>query len=651
MAKFLAGALALVWLSVVSTASGVAGAAPADDVYQAIRANDLARLKTLVRARADANAPGDQGETPLMSAAAVGSIEAMRFLLEQGADVNAQNAFGSTALVWSATDRAKTQLLLDRGATVDTASKTGRTALFVAAMSDGSAPIVRLLIAKGANPKGRDVFQNTMLTAAAVGNDLDTMRVFVDAGVDVNAVGVTGLSPLIAAAYNANLDAVKLFLSKGASVNAVASSPTLFPLDSPKSGPLALSAVTPLMAAAASAPPELVKALIDAGAHVNATDGRRMTPLMLAVATNHQNPAVIRLLVDRGADVRAQSSIGETAADWARKIGAPAGLEMLKVARSAESAAAPVAVAPGIDAKTAAARAMALLETSSQKFFESSGCVSCHHQNVADLAAGEARAKGVRVDAQAAIERLEMLAAGPPPALLLERMDINVPEILASTLAGLASVGVPPDRATDKMAVNIAAAQRADGSWKVVNGIGARPPAGDGDISRAALCIRSLTVYAPPGRADMRARSAKARQWLAAATPITAEERNMQLLGLHWAGADAATLKPLAAAILAAQQRDGGWRQRDGLSTDAYATGQSLYALARAGGVPAADPAYKRGVAYLLSTQAANGSWRVTSRAPKFQAYFNSGFPYAGDQWISAWATGWATMALAQAAQ
>jgi len=57
-----------------------------------------------------------------------------------------------------------------------------------------------------------------------------------------------------------------------------------------------------------------------------------------------------------------------------------------------------------------------------------------------------------------------------------------------------------------------------------------------------------------------------------------------------------------------------------------------------------------KGVNFLLATQAANGSWRVTSRSPKFQAYFNSGFPYSGDQWISAWATGWATMALAQAA-
>ena len=71
--------------------------------------------------------------------------------------------------------------------------------------------------------------------------------------------------------------------------------------------------------------------------------------------------------------------------------------------------------------------------------------------------------------------------------------------------------------------------------------------------------------------------------------------------------------------------------------------------LAKAGGVAPADPAYQRGVNYLLATQNVNGSWRVASRAPKFQAFFNSGFPYGGDQWISAWATSWATMALAQA--
>ena len=83
--------------------------------------------------------------------------------------------------------------------------------------------------------------------------------------------------------------------------------------------------------------------LLDAGAAVNAKDGRGMTPLMFAVAKSRQQPAVIRMLIDRGADLGAQSNAGETAADWARKVGAAAGLEILKVARAQD---APAAVPP-----------------------------------------------------------------------------------------------------------------------------------------------------------------------------------------------------------------------------------------------------------------------------------------------------------------
>ena len=85
------------------------------------------------------------------------------------------------------------------------------------------------------------------------------------------------------------------------------------------------------------------------------------------------------------------------------------------------------------------------------------------------------------------------------------------------------------------------------------------------------------------------------------------------------------------------------------LTSDAYATATTLYTLHELGIAPS-DAAYRRGVDYLLRTQLSDGSWHVASRAPKFQPYFQSGFPHDHDQWISASATAWATMALSYAA-
>ena len=83
------------------------------------------------------------------------------------------------------------------------------------------------------------------------------------------------------------------------------------------------------------------------------------------------------------------------------------------------------------------------------------------------------------------------------------------------------------------------------------------------------------------------------------------------------------------------------------MASDAFATGQSLVALHRAGGLPTTDPAYQRGVQYLLKTWEPEGTWYVQSRSFPFQKQFESGFPYGKDQWISAAATSWAVMALA----
>ena len=157
---------------------------------------------------------------------------------------------------------------------------------------------------------------------------------------------------------------------------------------------------------------------------------------------------------------------------------------------------------------------------------------------------------------------------------------------------------------TDAMVHNIAAQQRAAGNWHV--GWVARPPMEDGDFSRTAMAIRVLQIYGAPGRkAEFEKRIARAAVWLAAAAPKTTEDLDMQLLGLKWARG----YPPGGSAAADAQQQrdDGGWAQTPDLASDAYATGQVLYTLHELG-VPSSDPAYRRGVQYLLQTQQSDGS-------------------------------------------
>jgi hypothetical protein len=101
--------------------------------------------------------------------------------------------------------------------------------------------------------------------------------------------------------------------------------------------------------------------------------------------------------------------------------------------------------------------------------------------------------------------------------------------------------------------------------------------------------------------------------------------------------------------LLEGQDAGGGWAQTPGMKPDAYATGSALVALHEVGHVSRQNPAWRRGVDFLLRTQNPDGSWHVESRAKPLQPYFESGFPHGRDQFISAFATGWATDALLMA--
>ena len=203
---------------------------------------------------------------------------------------------------------------------------------------------------------------------------------------------------------------------------------------------------------------------------------------------------------------------------------------------------------------------------------------------------------------------------------------------------------VAPSAGTDAVVAYVAAKQQTGGNWRGVGG--SRAPMQDGDFSRTALAIRALSVYGMPGRkAELDKRIAQGAKWLASETPFATEPRVMQLLGLHWAKAETGLQASRLRELTSLQRGDGGWGQSQFLETDAYATGLVLYTLHEMG-VASTDAAFRRGVDFLLRTQKEDGSWYVKNRAMKLQPYFESGFPYEHDQWISTAATAWASIAL-----
>jgi ankyrin repeat protein len=619
-----------------------------DQFYSAIRRDDFASVDKLLAA-GGVNVKDSRGGTPLMYATAVGSEAMMRRLIDAGADVNAKNSFDATALLWCGGSLARVKMLVDHGANVNVSSKQGHTPILLAAGHAGGLPVVELLLAKGATLKGPpDAQGNTPIAAAATTNDTALIKFLLDKGGKEILAGPGGPMALMQAAGFANAEIVKRLLSMGVDVNSV-SPPEI---EHVKNGPIAIGNLTALILAVAAGDTENVRVLLEAGANINARDVRGMTPLMLAIATDHPNHDIVKMLLARHPDTSVKSKAGETALDWALKFKQSSIVTAVRAASPGIEPANPPVVASthaaAVDARAAIQKSVALMQTTGASNFKEGGCISCHGGNSVVSAVAAARRKGIAVDEKAAAEtakatRLQFVAKAEG---MLERSDPPAVEILTYALSALLDDGVQPDRITDAMVHNIAAQQLGEGYW-AYKGI-VRPPTADHMFTNAAFAIRAFKQYAPPARQrEYDERIARAAKALSSAEPSTTEDAVAQLLGLKWAGADPAKVQRLVKGVVALQRADGGWGQTPLLPSDAYATGTALYALSHCG-VSTGSAESRKAVAFLLKTQAADGSWHVVSRAPKFQPYFEGGFPYGHDQWISQWATGWATIALSQ---
>ncbi len=302
--------------------------------------------------------------------------------------------------------------------------------------------------------------------------------------------------------------------------------------------------------------------------------------------------------------------------------------------------------------RAASAKAIKLIQQSQVAWSKKESCNSCHHQLIPEIPIKLAGERGVPVDEKVARDTTANTFA------YLKDLDAAVQgydyiDVLFDgwELVAAQAAGVRPTLATSASAQFIASRQLPDGSWPTID---VRPPQSYSPFTTTAVCAQAVRNYMPEqfkGEKDSRVR--RARAWLLNARPRTTEDRTFQLLGLHWSGAGEKVVKDAARRLLSEQREDGGWSQLQAMASDAYATGEVLAALHDGAGFPASDPAYQRGLRFLLKAQEADGSWYVSSRlhppAPVSPPYFETGFPYQHDQFISAMGTSWAAAALLHA--
>lgn len=283
-------------------------------------------LELLLNAGADAkSASTADGETVLMTAARAGNVAAVRLLLDRGADVNAKETYkGQTALMWAAAERHSdvVKLLLERGADWRVQSNLHETKM------------PKLSAASSVTPMARGGL--TALSFAAREGDIETAKVLLDHGVDINIVDGEKTSPLVIALMNKQYTFAKFLLDRGADPNIADTfgRGALFAaIDMKNEDYSALPRrpqVDPMPAV------EIVKAILVKKPNLNAplvvklpgrsgmdtgdaNMGEGSTPLMRAARAGDNE--VIQLLLKAGADATLKTKAGDTALLFAAGVG------------------------------------------------------------------------------------------------------------------------------------------------------------------------------------------------------------------------------------------------------------------------------------------------------------------------------------------
>jgi uncharacterized protein len=251
---------------------GLAGAALAAEratVADAAEQRDKPRVRTLLATGADVNAAQIDGTTALHWAAYQDDAETAELLVRAGANVNAVNRYGLPPLSVACTNGSGSvvKVLLAAGADANATLKSGETVLMMAARS-GNLEAVKALLVHGAKHDAHERKGQTALMWAAAEGHAAVVRALIEAGADINATLDSGFTPFFFAVREGHIDAVRAFLEAGVDVNATVqrreSGPGGLPLYKP-----AGKGTSPLLLAVQNGHFELAVALVDAGADPN----------------------------------------------------------------------------------------------------------------------------------------------------------------------------------------------------------------------------------------------------------------------------------------------------------------------------------------------------------------------------------------------
>ncbi|MEY4641790.1 MAG: hypothetical protein RLZZ227_1784 [Pseudomonadota bacterium] len=264
----------------------------------AAHANDLAMAEALINAGADVSAQNRVGASPMLEATINGNTEMIALLLRNGADANAAvSATGDTPLMLAARTGIveAVQVLLDHGADVNAAESWGLTTPLMWAVAENHAEVARLLIANGANLEARSVYIPPG-TGRGFEGTLPRERRPEEVGPVVYASGE--FTPLLLAARDGRMESVRVLVEAGADVNAIAA-------DGKNGIGLAIF----------NGSFDIASYLVDQGGDVNQADAQRFTPLFWAVERRNMETApnfpwmvtddplpLIRKLLEQGAD-------------------------------------------------------------------------------------------------------------------------------------------------------------------------------------------------------------------------------------------------------------------------------------------------------------------------------------------------------------